>query len=159
MLSALRRRAMVLAMAWPPALTARAAPVAPPALPQRISLDSDCSACPTRTRIVLQADGLIQWQRLGKARWGTADETRQSRVSLEEFATVARLWQLGGLARLPAEPPDDGTRDGPWQLLRLERADGSAQQILRRGEPDPQAVVDVIEALRRTARKVWPDAP
>lgn len=155
----IRRHALGMVIAAQTALVGPLAAAAPASPPRQISLESDCSGCPKGTRIVLHADGLIQWQQLGKARRGTADRTRQGRVSPEDFAAVAHLWQAGGLARMPAELPDDGTRDGPWASLRLERADGSAEQILRRGDTGSPALVEVAEALRRTARKLWPDAP
>ncbi|MBL8277469.1 MAG: hypothetical protein JNL93_12270 [Pelomonas sp.] len=153
------RRALALALGLEAALAGAAGAGGLPALPRQISLETDCNGCPTGTRIVLMADGVIQWQQLGKARLGTTDETRQGRVSPEDFAAVAELWQARGLGRMGEEFVDPQTQDGPWQLLRIEHADGTSQQVFRRGEAGPPALAEVIDAVTQTARKAGVDHP
>lgn len=153
------RYALVLGLGLQTALTGCAATAVAPPLPRQISLESDCNGCPAGTRIVLMADGLVRWQQVGKARLGTADEMRESRVTTEDFAAVARLWEARGLGALGEEFSDPQTQDGPWQLLRLERADGTQQQIFRRGDAGPPALAEVIDAITQTARKAGLQSP
>lgn len=153
------RYALLLGLGLQTALTGCAATAAPPPLPRQISLESDCNGCPAGTRIVLMADGRVRWQQVGKARLGTSGETRESRVTTEDFAAVAQLWQARGLGDFGAEFSDPQTQDGPWQLLRLERADGTHQQIFRRGDAGPPALAEVIEAITQTARKAGLPSP
>lgn len=147
------RRALALALGLEAALAGAAGASGQATLPRQISLESDCNGCLVGTRIVLTADGAIQWQQLGKARLGTTDETRQGRVTPEDFAAVAALWQARGLPRMGEEFTDPTTADGPWQLLRIEHADGTSQQLFRRGEAGPPALAEVIEAITQTAHK------
>lgn len=153
MFSTKPRRALALALGLEAALAGAAGAAGQAALPRQISLESDCNGCPVGTRIVLMADGAIQWQQLGKARLGTADETRQGRVRPEDFAAVAALWQARGLPGMGEAFTDPTTADGPWQLLRIEHADGTSQQVFRRGEAGPAALSEVIEAITQTAHK------
>lgn len=153
------RYALLLGLGLEAALIGGGALAGPPAPARQISLESDCNGCPVGTRIVLRADGLVQWQQVGKARLGTVDELRESRVSTEDFAAVAQLWQARQLAGMPEAFADPQTQDGPWQLLRLERTDGTQQQIFRRGDAGPAALAEVIDAITRTARKAGLPSP
>lgn len=153
------RYALALALGLKAALIGGCAAAGQPGLPRQISLESDCNGCPTGTRIVLMADGLVRWQRVGKARLGTVDETREGRVSTADFVTVAQLWQARRLDGMPESFADPQMQDGPWQLLRLDRADGTQQRIFRRGDAGPAALAEVIDAITQTARKAGLSSP
>ncbi|RTL41251.1 MAG: hypothetical protein EKK53_14135 [Burkholderiales bacterium] len=130
-----------------------------PSLPRQISLESDCNGCRVATVIVLRADGQVLWRQVGKARLGTADRTLEGRVGAAEFAAIAGLWRAGRLGDLGETVADPQTADGPWQLLRLEGADGTVQQIFRRGDAGPEALAEVIEAIQQLARKLGLSPP
>lgn len=147
------RYALALGLGLQAALITGGTLAAPPASPRQISLESDCNGCPAGTRIVLRSDGLVRWEQLGKARRGTASESREGHVSTEDFAAVAGLWQARRLNEMGESFADPEIQDGPWQLLRLERTDGTAQQIFRRGDAGPAALAEVIDAITQTAHK------
>jgi hypothetical protein len=147
------RYALALALGLKAALVSGCAAANEPAPPRQISLESDCNGCPSGTRIVLTADGRVRWQQVGKARLGTVDETRESRMSPADFEAVAQLWQARRLDGMAESYADAQIQDGPWQLLRLERSDGTQQQIFRRGDAGPAALGEVIDAITQTARK------
>ena len=153
------RYALALGLGLQAALIAGGSLAAPPAPARQISLESDCNGCPAGTRIVLRADGRVRWEQLGKARLGTANETRESQVGPEDFAALAALWQARRLDKMGESFADPALQDGPWQLLRLERADGTAQQIFRRGDAGPPALGEVIDAITQTAHKAGLPSP
>ena len=114
---------------------------------QSISLERDCNGCPTGSRLVLRADGSAEVAKVGKARLGTADESRAGRLSIERFAALVRLAQERGFFALADDLSDPEQQDGPWLLVRLDGTDGHFKQVFHRGVAMPAALAEMVQAL------------
>lgn len=124
-----------------------------------ITLERDCSGCPTGSVLVLGRDGEARRVLTGKARLGTDDQRFRATLRREDFDALARQALAAGFFTMAGNHEEPGLQDGPWSMLVIARtargADATAKaeevkQVFRRGEAGPpalQALEAAVEAL------------
>lgn len=130
-----------------------------------ITLERDCSGCPTGSVLVLGRDGEARRVLTGKARLGTDDRRYHAPLRREDFDALARLAASGGFFRLAARHEEAGLQDGPWSTLAIARqkpgeAAEQVHEVFRRGDagpPELKALEAAIDALGQRLQFV-PDA-
>lgn len=118
-----------------------------------ITLERDCSGCPTGSRLVLRRDGLARLTTTGKARLGTQDSSRVGRVRLEDFDELARLAVALGYFDMREVYDDPETQDGAWANIGVERG-GQHRQVFCRDGAEPPALRAFTTALEAVQAKI-----
>ena len=124
-----------------------------------ITLERDCSGCPTGTRLELRRGGQAVATNTGKARLRTADSVARASLPVTEFEALVRQLMAAGFFELAEVYEEAGLQDGSWATLTVVRG-GAARQVFRREDAGPaslKALESAIAALQ--ARLVFvPDA-
>ena len=124
-----------------------------------ITLERDCSGCPTGTRLELRRGGQAVATSTGKARLRTADSVSRASLPVNEFEALVRQLMAAGFFELAEVYEEAGLQDGSWATLTVVRG-GVARQVFRREDAGPaslKALETAIAALQ--ARLVFvPDA-
>lgn len=104
-----------------------------------ITLERDCSGCPTGSRLELRRDGSVLATTTGKARRGTQDQVSRSRLAPGDFESLAQAVVTAGFFTLPESFEETGLQDGPWTTLSVARG-AAVKQVFRRDEAGPPAL-------------------
>ncbi len=112
----------------------------------RITLERDCPACPTGTRLELHRDGSAVATVTGKARRGTQDRVARARLAPGDFDTLARDVVRAGFFAMPDTFEEAGLQDGHWAMLGVTRGTG-LKQVFRREDAGPPALKALEAAL------------
>lgn len=104
-----------------------------------ITLERDCSGCPSGSRIELHRDGRAVATVTGKARRGTQDEVSQARLAPGDFDPLARAVVAAGFFGMPDTFEEPGLQDGAWATLTVARG-AASKQVFRREEAGPPAL-------------------
>lgn len=141
------------AMSMKPASAATSATNATNATNQDISaitLERDCSGCPTGTRLELRRGGQAVATSTGKARLRTADSVARASLPVNEFEALVRQLMAAGFFELAEVYEEAGLQDGSWATLTVVRG-GVARQVFRREDAGPaslKALETAIAALQ-----------
>lgn len=124
-----------------------------------ITLERDCSGCPSGSRLDLRRDGSAVATVTGKARRGTQDQVSRARLAPAEFDTLARAIVAAGFFGLAETYEEPGLQDGAWATLGVTRG-ATLKQVFRREDAGPPALKSLEAALiALQARLVFvPDA-
>lgn len=167
-----RRRSIIGALCGCIALPACAAPAPDSAVPPpssrsaetgaigAITLERDCSGCPTGSRLELRRDGSVVATVTGKARRGTQDQVSRARLAPGDFDTLVRAVLDAGFFAMDDTYHEPELQDGAWAMLTVTRG-AVTKQVFRREDAGPPALKALESALLALqARLVFvPDAP
>jgi hypothetical protein len=141
----------VLALSCAPPMRAAQSATAPPARTiTEITLERDCSGCPTGSTIVLRRNGTATHSLTGKARHGTTDRSAEGEVPSRDFDELARLLVSANFFELNDEYDDPTLVDGEWAIMTAIR-DGERKTVLNRNHAGPETLATLeraIDALR-----------
>lgn len=124
-----------------------------------ITLERDCSGCPSGSRIELRREGSAVATATGKARRGTHDRVSRARIPPGDFDTLARAVLAAGFFAMAETYEEPGLQDGAWATLGVTRGTVH-KQVFRRedaGPPALQALEAAVTALQ--ARLVFVPDP
>ena len=142
----LKATAMTPPSAATTAATILAATAATTAHISAITLERDCTGCPTGTRLELHRDGRAVATSTGKARLRTADRVSRAALSAADFEALARQLLTSGYFEMAEVYEEAGLQDGSWATLTVVR-DGVARQVFRREDAGPAALKTVEAAI------------
>lgn len=123
----------------PPTRTAVTAMPAPADTIHTITLERDCTGCPTGLRLELRRDGSALATTTGKARLGTQDQVARARLAPADFDTLARAVEAAGFFEMPDTFEEAGLQDGGWATLGVVRG-STVKQVFRRDTAGPAAL-------------------
>jgi hypothetical protein len=115
-----------------------------------ITLERDCSGCPTGSILALRRDGTATYAVTGKARLGTESRTSTGRLPAGEFEKLARFIVAQGFFDMKEQYDDPQVRDGAWTTTSVMRG-GQDKRVFRRESAGPAALAAVegaIDALK-----------
>lgn len=146
--------AMVLALCGPCRSMAQAAAGAT-AVPliTAISLERDCSACPTGSVLLLQRDGSAVLNVTGKSRHGTQDSMSRGTLRVEDFDTLAHFVTAQGFFEMGDSYADAELQDGTWAAT-IVTGDGAAKRVFRREDAGPAALKAVEAAITAVQARI-----
>ena len=125
-----------------------------------ITLETECSGCPTGQRLELHRDGRVMATTIGKARLGTADRIARSALPTRAFDALAQQLLTGGFFEMEAVYEETGLQDGAWATLTVVR-NGSVRQVFRREDAGPAALKGFEAAINALQNRLAfvPDLP
>lgn len=111
-----------------------------------ISVEKDCSGCPTGSVLTLRRDGTATYTVTGKARLGTTGAESTGTVSAETFTEIARFIESQGFFNLKDEYDDPQLKDGAWTTISVERG-GDEKRVFRRDDAGPASLKAIEKAI------------
>lgn len=157
--AALRRRSIIGALGGCLALAACATGTTPPRMPPQpatattaagaitaLTLERDCSGCPTGARLEVRRDGSVVATVTGKARRGTQDQASRARLPPGEFDTLAQAVLGAGFFTMAETYEEPGLQDGAWVTLGVMRGT-VLKQVFRREDAGPPPLKALEAAL------------
>ena len=94
-----------------------------------ITLERDCSGCPTGTRLELRRGGQAVATNTGKARLRTADSVARASLPVTEFEALVRQLMAAGFFELAEVYEEAGMQDGSWATLTVVRGGQRQRQV------------------------------
>ena len=120
-----------------------------------ISIERDCTGCPSGSVLVLRRDGTALLSTTGKARLGTESSVLQGRVSRDDFDRLARQALSLGFFQLNETYEDPQLQDGAWSTTRVVRGTNVVYSI-GEGRTVITAGQDRVVTVFNTAKKAEP---